>query len=166
MTRTDDIGMLIRQEEELRFDGFSEADAWALGAAMREKAAARGLPLVIDIRAAGRQLFFVALPGTSPDNGEWVRRKVNVVMRYHKSSYLVGLEAAEKGAPLDEARGVSPIDFAAHGGCFPIHVRGTGVVGTVTVSGLPQRDDHRFVVECLCDLLGIDAGPLDIGDGG
>lgn len=39
--------------------------------------------------------------------------------------------------------------FAAHGGSFPLYVRGVGAVATVTVSGLPQRDDHDLVVEAL-----------------
>jgi uncharacterized protein (UPF0303 family) len=30
------------------------------------------------------------------------------------------------------------------------------VVGSVTVSGLPQREDHELVVEALCTLLGRD----------
>ena len=41
-------------------------------------------------------------------------------------------------------------DYAAHGGCFPLIVENAGIVGAVTVSGLPQRDDHNLVVEALC----------------
>lgn len=155
MTLDSDIARLKTQEERLQFDSFDEADAWRLGQAMRGLAEERGLPLVIDIRVAGRQLFHTALAGTTPDNGEWVRRKINVVMRFHRSSYLVGRETARKGEPLDEKRGVLPVDHAPHGGCFPIRIRNTGVVGTITVSGIPQRQDHGFVVECLCRYLGV-----------
>ena len=151
----DDIAGVVRQEAALQFDSFNEADAWALGSAMREAAAERKLPLVIDIRIAGRKLFYTALPGTAPDNEQWVRRKINVVMRYHKSSYLVGRELAASGAALDESRGVLPIDHAPHGGCFPIRIRNVGVIGTITVSGIPQRQDHGFVVEALCRHFGL-----------
>jgi uncharacterized protein (UPF0303 family) len=160
MPQADDIAMLKRQEEALQFDHFDEADAWALGTMMRERAASRSLPLVIDIRVAGRPLFYAALPGTAPDNAVWVQRKINVVMRYHMSSYRKGRELAAAGKALDEASGVLPIDVAPHGGCFPIRLRGTGVVGTVTVSGIPQREDHNFVFECLCAFLGVDPAGL------
>jgi uncharacterized protein (UPF0303 family) len=61
-------------------------------------------------------------------------------------------------------------DFAAHGGAFPIHVKGIAVIGSVTVSGLPQRADHELVVEALCLELGQDYGSLALskieGQGG
>ncbi|TCD15181.1 heme-degrading domain-containing protein [Oricola cellulosilytica] len=163
MAIADDIETLKRQEEALLFETFTEDDAWALGSRMRQRAADQNLPLVIDIQIAGRPLFYSALPGTSPDNPEWVRRKINVVMRYHKCSYRVSREIAAGGGALDELRGVAPIDFAPHGGCFPVHIRSVGVVGTVTVSGIPQREDHRFVFESLCEFLGTDPAPIALG---
>ena len=156
MSLESDIERLKLQEQKLRFTKLDEADAWALGSLMREKAMAKKLPLVIDIQVAGRPLFYTALPGTTPDHANWVRRKINVVMRYHKCSYLVGRERALNGQALDETRGVLPMDHADHGGCFPIHLIGTGIVGTVTVSGVPQREDHNFVAECLAEFLKVD----------
>ena len=46
-------------------------------------------------------------------------------------------------------------DYACHGGSFPIQVKGGGCVGVVTVSGLPQRDDHILVVQVLAEMCGI-----------
>jgi uncharacterized protein (UPF0303 family) len=153
-----DIAQLKIQEERLRFKSFDEADAWALGNLMRERAVQKKLPLVMDIQVAGRPLFYTALPGSTPDNSNWVRRKITVVMRLHKCSYRESRDIALSGRPLDELRGFHPIDVATHGGSFPIHIIGTGIVGTVTVSGIPQREDHNFVVACLCEFLKL---PLD-----
>lgn len=153
MSEAQDIDRIIRQENALRFPRFNEEIAWDIGTRLRALAAERSLPIVADVRLPGRILFHAALSGSSPDNPEWVRRKSNVVMRYYKSSYRVGRELALKGEVLDEARGVSPMDYAPHGGSFPIHVAGTGIIGTVTVSGLPQRDDHNLVVEVLAAYL-------------
>ena len=156
MNLDDDISRLKLQEQVLQFTKFGEADAWNLGQAMRNLATSRKLPVVIDIRILGRKLFYAALPGTVPDNEHWVRRKINVVMRYHKSSYHVGREIAKSGNLLDESRGVRPIDVAPHGGCFPVIIKDLGVVGSITVSGIPQRDDHNFVIECIAAHLKID----------
>jgi len=118
--------------------------------------------VVIDVRRFNQPLFYTALEGTTPDNPEWVRRKSNVVARYHRSSYGVGLTWKLKGQTPEE-RGHSVADFAAHGGSFPLHVDGAGIVGSVTVSGLPQRADHELVVEALCVLLGRDYKTLKLG---
>ena len=92
------------------------------------------------------------MPGTTPDNWEWIRRKRNVVMRYHRSSYAIGLKHQRAGTTL-ESSGLDAKDYAAHGGCFPILLEGTGYVGTITVSGLPQREDHALVVSVLQEYL-------------
>ena len=106
--------------------------------------------MVIDVRRFGQPLFYAALDSTTPDNAEWVRKKSNVVARFHRSSYGVGLSLKAKNETLLEKFGLPMADYAAHGGSSPLTVRGAGVVGSVTVSGLPQRADHELVVEALC----------------
>lgn len=150
MSLESDIAQIARQEETLRFKTFSEREAWALGSVMRKAALDRKLPFVIDIRIGNRQLFYTALSGSTPENPDWVRRKANTVMRFHKSSYRVGREYQLQGKSFDASRGIDPMDHAQAGGGFPIHLITTGVVGAVTVSGVPQREDHGFVVEMLC----------------
>ena len=149
------IASLEAQEAALVFTRFDNADALRLGSAMAAAAAERNLPVTIDIRRGGQQLFHAALPGTTADNDAWIDRKVNVVARYAASSYLVGRRLAARGRSLDEDAGVEPRLFAAHGGAFPVRVRDVGVVGTVTVSGLPQADDHAFVTEMIAAFLGV-----------
>lgn len=160
MSLQTDIDSIRRQEAVLRFVSFDEADAWRLGGLLREMALERGLPLVIDIRIGQRPLFYAALPGTAADNPDWVRRKVNTVMRFLRSSYLVGREYALSGKAFDAGHGIDPMNFANHGGGFPIHIIGTGVVGAVTVSGVPQREDHEFVVAGLAAYLGMDIAQI------
>ncbi len=147
------ISTLEAQEQRLVFTRFDNTDAWRLGSAMVAAATERSLPITIDIRRHGHQLFHAALPGTAPDNDGWIERKVNVVNRFGAASYLVGRRLAARDEALDEAVGVEPRLFAPHGGAFPIRIRDVGVVGTVTVSGLPQADDHAFVVEMIAAFL-------------
>lgn len=148
------IAEIETQERELLFTRFDNADAWELGSAMVAAASERSLPVTIDIRRHGQQLFHAALTGTAADNDAWIERKVNVVNRFGASSYLVGRRLAAKGDVLGQELGVEPARFAAHGGAFPIRIVDVGVVGSVTVSGLPQADDHAFVVEMLRAFLG------------
>jgi uncharacterized protein (UPF0303 family) len=143
------IADLVAQEERLLFTRFDNDDAWALGCLLVDLAKARTLPVTVDIRRHGHQLFHAALPGTAPDNDRWIERKIRVVERLNASSYLVGRRMAVKEEAFDEMYGVNPADYATHGGAFPIRIRDVGVVGVVTVSGLPQADDHALVVEAL-----------------
>lgn len=160
MAVTDDIATIARQEQALLFDGFDEDRAWRMGGLLRERAVAEGWPVVIDIRSFARPLFLTALPGSSPDNVDWARRKGNVVTRYHRSSYAVGLELQVKGGTLESRYGLSAADYAAHGGAVPVAVRGTGVIGVATISGLPQREDHAAVVWAMGRLLGVEVEDL------
>jgi uncharacterized protein (UPF0303 family) len=150
---SDDLGDLIarleQQERDLTFSRFDHADAWRLGSLLVELATARGLPVAVDIRRGSQQLFHAALSGSTADNDVWIERKVRVVQRYGASSYLVGRRLAAKGQVLDASHGVDPALFAAHGGAFPVRVPAAGVIGVVTVSGLPQAEDHALVVEAI-----------------
>lgn len=148
MSPADDIARIALQERTLVFPAFNEETAWRLGSRLRTLALDRNLIVVIDVRRPAHPLFYAALPGTTPDNAEWVRRKSNVVFRFHRSSYAVGLDLEQKQSSL-ETRGLPTADYASHGGSFPIRVVNAGIVAAVTVSGLPQRADHELVVEAL-----------------
>lgn len=150
---SEDLEQVALQERELRLPRLDAQMAWELGTLLRNMAEERELPVVIDVRRFGQPMFYAAMDGSTPDNPEWVRRKSNVVARFHRSSYGVGLSLKEKNDSL-EGRGLPVADYATHGGSFPLVVDGAGIVGSVTVSGLPQRDDHELVVEALCEMLG------------
>lgn len=154
MGLSEDLERVALQERELQLPRLDAATAWELGVCLRRIAEERGLAVVIDVRRFGQPLFYAAMEGTTPDNAEWVRRKSNVVARFHRSSYAVGLGLQQKNSSLTESQGLPLADYATHGGSFPLAVTGAGVVGSATVSGLPQRADHELVVEALCLLLG------------
>jgi uncharacterized protein (UPF0303 family) len=155
-----DLQTIAAQEQTLVFPHFDADQAWQLGAYIHEIAKARGLNLAIDIRTFGRPLFFSASDGVSPSNIDWIRRKSNTVAHFRTSSYGMGLKLQQSGATLTDKHGLAASDYASHGGGFPLTVKGAGVIGSITVSGLPQRDDHELVVEALCAHLGHDYGKL------
>ena len=145
----DMLKRLLDEEQELQFTGFNEDTAWQLGHQLVELARSRNLPVTIDIMLGIHQLFHASLPGTSADNDEWVKRKVRLVYRFGHSSFYMGQLLKSKGKTIEQSYLLSESEYAPHGGCFPIVVKGTGMVGTVTVSGLPQEEDHKLVVEAI-----------------
>ncbi|MET7940428.1 heme-degrading domain-containing protein [Streptomyces sp. NPDC005302] len=148
-----EIAELEEQERQLTLPRFTHDDAWTLGTLLVELARERDAPVAVDIRRGGQQLFHAALPGSTPDNDAWIDRKRRVVERYGCSSLLVGSRFRAKGTTFEDSSRLDPDTYAAHGGAFPLTVKDTGVIGTVVVSGLPQIEDHRLVVEALEEFL-------------
>ncbi|MGV8954483.1 MAG: heme-degrading domain-containing protein [Cypionkella sp.] len=155
MAAADDIALIKTQERELVLPAFDEHVAFAVGSAIYQRATAEGLGLVVDVRTWDRQMFFAATPGTSFDNAEWVRRKINTVRRFHKASYRL---VVEKGgdAMFPDVVNAPGSDYVIAGGGFPLRVANAGIIGCLTISGLPGRSDHGVAVDALCDHLGLD----------
>jgi uncharacterized protein (UPF0303 family) len=149
-----DLEQIALQESRLVFEQFDPNIAWALGCKLKSLAESLEASVVIDISLHDRQLFHHAMAGATADNADWVRRKRNTVLRCHKSSYGIGQKFALEGGSFHEKTGASLQDYATHGGGFPILLEGLGCIGAITVSGLPQREDHSLVVRVLAEHLG------------
>lgn len=144
---------VVRQQEELVFDTFGIRDGVQLGMRMLELATERSLPVMLSVTLGAHSVFRVALPGSVPDYEHWLARKSGAVLRFGVPSYLVQLQHDTRGERFEDRPDVDHASIAAHGGSFPITVRGVGIVGTASVSGLSQRDDHLLAVEAIGDLL-------------
>ncbi len=160
-----DLQTIAHQEQTLVFPQFHADEAWQLGMQLREMALARDAAIVIDVRTFGQPLFYVALDRTSPSNARYAARKARTVEHFHRSSYAIGLTLQQAGTTLADKHGLDPAEYASHGGSFPLRVANVGVIGAVTVSGLPQRNDHQLVVEALCAVLNADFGALSLARG-
>jgi uncharacterized protein (UPF0303 family) len=143
---------LQTEAKSLILPRFAEAEALALGQILQALALGRGLALVVNIRTANRTLFHAALPGSAAMHERWALRKSNTAFFFQEASLLVGTRHRDKGENLVK-HGLDAADYADHGGAVPIRVQGVGLVAVATVSGLPQVDDHRLVVEGLRALL-------------
>jgi uncharacterized protein (UPF0303 family) len=160
MSVADDIALIRRQEAALVLSSFDEAVAFDIGSAIRTRALAEKMPIIVDIRTFDRPLFYAAMPGSNASNPDWARRKINVVKRFLKSTYRMVLELERPDRTFKVGEGLDPADYVLAGGGFPIRVTGAGVIGVVAVSGLPERQDHGVVVDALCRHLGLDAKAL------
>jgi uncharacterized protein (UPF0303 family) len=143
------LKQLLEEEQELQFTGFNEETAWKLGSQMVDQCMKDNLPVTIDITFGQRQLVHASLCGTSADNDAWVRRKAHLVKHFGHSSFYIGQSLKSKDKQIEEAYLLPESEYAPHGGCFPVIVKGTGMVGTIAVSGLPQEEDHKLVVQAI-----------------
>lgn len=149
----DILNQLLQEEQELQFTRFNEEIAWQIGSQLVELARTNRLPVAIDITRGSHQLFHASLPGTSADNDEWIKRKVRLVYRFEHSSFYMGQLLKSKDKTIEQAYLIPESEYGPHGGCFPVIVKGTGMVGTITVSGLPQEEDHKLVVQAIRNYL-------------
>ncbi|VBB07022.1 haem-degrading [Lucifera butyrica] len=146
----------VKNEEELlQFASFTNETALALGTQLANTAAQKGKAVTVDICRNGQQLFHYAMTGTSADNDAWIQRKNRVVNRFGHSSYYVGLLLRSQEKTMENKYLLPESDYAPHGGAFPLRIKNVGVVGTITVSGLPQREDHELIVGVLKNFLGL-----------
>ncbi|NQX26778.1 heme-degrading domain-containing protein [Microbacteriaceae bacterium VKM Ac-2854] len=141
------LEVLLEEERQIQFEKFDYADAWAVGSRLVELARERGFGVTITIAFGDQRVFHAALPGTSPENDDWLDRKFNVVRYYRMSSLAVRYRFESVGGDFaetthDKAR------YAAAGGGFPLWVNGS-LIGAVGVSGLEMHDDHALIVEVL-----------------
>ncbi len=144
-----------KQEEVLQFEKFDNEVAYDIGNRIFEKAKERKLPVAISISRCHQQLFFVSLPGAKPNNELWLKRKVNTVYHFQRSSMISEIEQKKAQVSLMEIHGLSESEYAPAGGAFPVIIKGTGMIGVIAVSGLPSEDDHGLIIETVKEYLNI-----------
>ncbi|MGR3661657.1 MAG: heme-degrading domain-containing protein [Paracoccaceae bacterium] len=147
------LEVLAGHEAELVFPKFSVEMALTLGSRLMAHGQAESLPISVNITRNGQCLFSCALPGVSRDNEVWIQRKNRVVNRFGHASFYMGTHLRIQGKTIEEKYLLPEHRYAAHGGAFPILIKDTGPIGTVTVSGLAQKEDHDLVVKFLGELL-------------
>lgn len=152
---TDALAQRRKEEEMLRFPAFSYEDALTLGLKIIEKAKERGAAVAIDIEVNGNQLFHYAMPGSNKRHAMWIRRKHNMVQTAQISSLHAFQQLIHEGKDQWKDWRMNEADYGAIGGGFPIHVAGTGIIGSVACSALPHEEDHRLLVDSISEMLGI-----------
>jgi uncharacterized protein (UPF0303 family) len=154
------IEIMEEQEKILVFPHFNRTDAWDLGHVFAGITGEKELPAPVCIRLlSGLIVFQWAGEGTNCDNEYWMMRKFRLVRDLEKSTLLSAACFKKKGETL-ESRGLDPHLYAAAGGGFPVRIKDSGLVAVVTVSGLPQVEDHALLIEGISRYLGLNAPKL------
>ncbi len=144
---------LALEAKTLTLASLTQAQALEIGAIAQEIGLARKLPIAIEVRMKEWVVFHASLPGSTPDNDSWIRRKANVVNATGHSSMYEKVLAEEQGIDWFQSTGLLEADHAIHGGGLPLSVVGLGLTGILLISGLPEVDDHLLGVEVLTEYL-------------
>ena len=150
MEETNDIQVLMdsiqAQETAYEFERIDEELALQMGLYVIRRAREMGKPVAIRITLNRRTLFAFSMARTKPESDNWIRRKENITYATNGSSYYWECWCEQGVHPL-EWRGMSYEDYAPAGGCFPLRIKGAGMVGTLTISGMASHEDHALAFE-------------------
>ncbi len=144
-----DLEKVLQQEREYQFRNFSHADAWELGNELVAACAEMEGPLAVEIEVNHVIVFRYYPDGTGKFHEQWLQRKRNMVNTVEKSTLRCKFEIEQNHEDLERDWCLSPLEYAACGGGFPIRLRGGSVIGVVAVSGLPDLRDHAALIEGL-----------------
>jgi len=148
-----------KQEEMLKFDHFTNDDAWALGQLYVEKIKREGIEMAVQIRKVnGNIIFSYFSNGTNLMNEKWMNRKFNTVVANEGSSFKHWAFADRRGNTV-ESMGLDPKEYVLVGGGFPVKLKSGEMVAVVLASNLPHEKDHKFIVEGLAEYLKVDGVP-------
>ena len=149
------LKILEKQEEELVFDSFTNKDAFKLGTILAEMVNESPAPLSIRVFMGDTIVYQYAMEGDAETRFGWTYRKYQLIKTTGHSSMhcRVRLQFMDELKDLE----AQPEKYGFGCGGFPIIVKGKGVVGAVAASGLPDPDDHFYVVGALEKMLGVKA---------
>ena len=153
------VKVLNQQEDMLKFETFTNKEAFELGTRMAQKVYDAGQSLAIGIfNVAGMAVYQHVTPGATVNNTLWMRRKFNTVMNRERSSLWFTVTSEMRGKDL-AAHVLDTNDYALVGGGFPIRLKTGELVAVAVVSAFPHYEDHQFIVDALAEYLGIDDVP-------
>lgn len=143
-----ELAELISQEEECRFDHFTQGDALRLGEIMVSISREVSMPFGVEIFLNGMVVFKYMPEGTGRLNDAWMEKKIETVLTTGWSTMRVW--ATHEAIGVHREGGMLPNNkYVMCGGGFPIFVNGVGVVGAIACSGPGDQAEHEFLVESI-----------------
>jgi uncharacterized protein (UPF0303 family) len=143
---------LLQVEYSLKLSSLTNTEALEIGEIATSFGVERQLPIAVEVRIGDWIVYHASLPGSKPENDQWIKRKAAVVMLKHRSTMLERVSAEERGVDWYEENGLKDETHAIHGGAIPL-ITDDGFKGILVVSGLPQVQDHLYAVEIITEFL-------------
>lgn len=147
-----DLIFYEEQEKQLVFPKFDRHDAWSLGVMLYQNSLAYGRGVGIEITINELVVFRYLPEGTTANTAAWLRRKHNMVTAKGMSSQRAQkIREADHKTLADWC--MSPEEYAAAGGGYPLIVKGVGMIGSICASGLAASDDHILIADTIAEFL-------------
>ena len=145
---------IFNQEQNLKLPSLTNNDAIEIGQIALALGTQKKLPIAIEVRIGNWIVFRICLPGSKPDNIEWINRKAEVVKSTQNSSMFERISALERGVDWFKEHNVTDETHAIHGGAVPLFTD-EGFKGILIISGLSQEEDHLLAVEVITEFLAL-----------
>lgn len=150
-----DLLVLEKQEDALRYESFNNEDALKLGNKIIElqKEYDCGIALRIVREEDSLNLFQYVMQDKGARNFDYAEKKHKAILSYGHSSAW-----AYVAAHLDDkiVGYVKDADVLPSGGAFPIYTKEGKLVASVLVSGLHEGKDHELILRALSEILNIE----------
>ena len=153
-TQPEWLDIVKSQEEALVFQAFGHKEAIEIGLIILKLAEEKyHQSVAMSIEIDHTEVFACMMPGTTPENKDWIRRKVNTAKHTGVSTLNVCLQAVYGGQrPAWLAKEAA---YVACGGGWPVGVKGEDPFAYIMVSGLEHHLDHQIIVDALSAYLKI-----------
>ncbi len=144
---------LAIEAQTLILPSLTQSEALEIGEIAASIGRDRALPIAVEVRLKDWTVYHACLPGSSPENDQWIARKARVVLATKNSTLFERVLAEEQGIDWYATTGLSEETHAIHGGGLALNVKGLGFAGILLISGLPQVQDHLLGVEVIAEFL-------------
>ena len=135
--------------KKMELEKFSNKLALEMGLSIIDLAKTRNQHIAIEISRLNHTIFLFIDDSLPVDKHNWLRRKANIAKHFEESSLSVKNDLINGKMSLEETFGLDEKDYVAKGGSIPIFVKNVGMVGTITVSGLKDIEDHQIIIDAL-----------------
>ena len=131
------------------FNKFNNRLALEIGLSIIELAKKRDQHIAVEIKRLNHTIFLYIDDTLPADKHNWLRRKANIAKQFEESSLSVKNDLIKGGMSLEETFGLGAMDYIAKGGSIPVFVENVGMLGTITVSGLTDVEDHQIIIDAI-----------------
>ncbi|KYP15253.1 heme-binding protein [Flavihumibacter sp. CACIAM 22H1] len=135
--------------KRIELTSFNNSKALQMGLAIIDLAKKRKQVIGVEIARLNQPIFLYIDDDLPADKNHWLKRKANTARHFEESSLYVRYELEKKNRTLEAFFGLDEKDYVAKGGAIPLFVTGAGIIGTITVTGLPDTEDHQLIIDAL-----------------